>query len=200
MALSQPPPDLEAAISNASQAENVPSDLLTGIWRVESGSTYPNPYRNSLGYGGDFGTQDWNGPVQEQANLAGQILHNQLVVHHGNVAQALESYSGGGYSSVPGETTFGVIDVGQTLLSPPAQQTPGSTPQPTMQQASFGSSIVHVLDPGGVFEKLWGGIKTPFDLAASIWGFLTSSKTWIRIGLVVGGFIVIIIGIVAIAK
>lgn len=200
MALSQPPPELQAAIAEASQTEQVPSDLLTGIWRVESGSTYPNPYRNSSGYGGDFGTQDWNGPVVEQANLAGQILHNQLVIHHGNVAQALESYSGGGYSSVPGETTFGTIDVGQTLLSPPPSSVAPGGSTPTAQTVSFGSTAKSILDPGGVFESIFGVIKTPFDLASSIWGFLTSSKTWIRIGLVVGGFLIIIISIAAIVR
>ena len=213
MALSQPPPELEVAISNASQAEGVPSDLLAGIWRVETGSRYPNPFRNSSGYGGDFGTADWNGPVQEQANLAAQILHNQLVIHHGNVAEALSAYSGGGgvvppprgYSSVPGETTFGVIDVGQTLLSPPP--TTGATPAPQASSgpaqnvAFFGNPFGShgILNPGGIFNGVWGVIKTPFDLASGIWGFLTSSKTWIRIGLVVGGFLIIIIGIAAIA-
>lgn len=100
-----PPPPLALAIHNAAQKYDVPEDVLTGIWRVESGSNYPNPYVNSIGYGGLFGTKDWNDPTQAQADTAASILHNLIVQDKGNVADALHSYSGGGYSSVPGETT-----------------------------------------------------------------------------------------------
>ena len=50
-------PDEDAAHAEAEAiAAGVPADVLTGIWRIESGSSYPNPYVNSIGYGGLFGT------------------------------------------------------------------------------------------------------------------------------------------------
>lgn len=116
-----PPPQLATAIQNASTQYGIPPDLLIGIWHVESGSTYPNPYVNSSGYGGLFGIPNTtaqgapyngfaiSGSPQEQANLAASILSKNLQSANGNVATALGSYSGGGYNSVPGETTFGTI-------------------------------------------------------------------------------------------
>lgn len=107
--LSQPPPPLAQAIQNASKTFNVPPDILTGIWRVESASTYPNPAVNSSGYGGLFGTTNWNASTQDQANLAAYILSQSLKNANGNIAQALSTYSGGGYTSVPGQQTQGII-------------------------------------------------------------------------------------------
>ena len=104
---SSPPAPLSSAINSASKQYDVPPDILTGIWRVESNSTYPNPYRNSLGYGGLFGTKDWSGSTISQADLSASILQTQLIDKNGNISSALMAYSGGGYSQVPGETTFG---------------------------------------------------------------------------------------------
>jgi hypothetical protein len=101
------------AIFVAAKKYNVPPDLLAGIWREESGSTYPNPAKNSSGYGGLFGTSDAYGTTQAQANLAASILHNGLVQSKGNVAEALSYYNSGklsgGYTSVPGQVTTGTI-------------------------------------------------------------------------------------------
>lgn len=109
------PPDLQTAIDAAAKAYQVPADLLAGIWRYEAGSTYPNPYVNSSGYGGLFGTRAWNAPTQQQANLAASILATGLQASKGNVAQALSYYNSGklqgGYTSVPGQTTFGTVPV-----------------------------------------------------------------------------------------
>lgn len=98
------PPDLAAAIQNASAQYGVPVDILTGVWMIEAGGAYPNAYVNSSGYGGLFGTTDWNGPVQEQANYAASILsgwYRKL----GSWPAALSKYSGGAYSSVPGQVS-----------------------------------------------------------------------------------------------
>lgn len=100
--MAAPPSALQQAINNASRKYGVPAATLTGIWEIESGSSYPNRYVNSSGYGGLFGTTDWNGPPQEQANLAASILSRLLRKNNGNMALALSEYSGGGYSSVPG--------------------------------------------------------------------------------------------------
>lgn len=97
----QPPAPLTAAIQAAARRYGVSPDTLTGIWRIESGSSYPNPYVNSSGYGGLFGTTKWNAPVQEQANYAASILAN-LLRTRGSLPAALNAYSGGGYSSVDG--------------------------------------------------------------------------------------------------
>jgi hypothetical protein len=103
------PPELEASIQQAASKYGDPVDVLEGIWRVESGSTYPNPAVNSSGYGGLFGTKNWNAPTGQQADTAALILAENLVSHGGNLADALHAYSGGGYTSVPGETTFGKV-------------------------------------------------------------------------------------------
>lgn len=111
--LTQPPPVLAAAIANAANRYKVPPDLLVGIWREESGGTFPNPAVNPSGYGGLFGTPNWNAPTQDQANYAAQVLHNGLTASQGNVAQALSYYNSGrlsgGYTSVPGQTTTGTV-------------------------------------------------------------------------------------------
>lgn len=96
------PPELGAAIEHAAHTYGVPASTLAGIWRIESGRTYPNPAVNSSGYGGLFGTTKWNASTQEQANYAASILHHLLQTHGGNMAAALHAYSGGGYTSVPG--------------------------------------------------------------------------------------------------
>lgn len=68
------PQELRKAIQNASQTYGVPVDILTGVWRIESGSTFPNNAVNSSGYGGLFGTTHWNASTQDQANYAASIL------------------------------------------------------------------------------------------------------------------------------
>jgi hypothetical protein len=96
------PPELGSAIQEAAHRYGVPAETLAGIWRIESGSTFPNPAVNSSGYGGLFGTTKWNASTQEQANFAAQTLSHLLSTHGGNMAAALHAYSGGGYTSVPG--------------------------------------------------------------------------------------------------
>lgn len=92
---SPPPPSLLRAIQSAAKRFNVPAAVLVGIWRGESGSTYPNPAVNPSGYGGLFGTKDWNGTTQAQANYAASILHNALVSTKGNLQAALNIYQTG---------------------------------------------------------------------------------------------------------
>lgn len=110
-----PPPGLVQAVNRASKLFHVPAAVLIGIWRGESGSTYPNPAVNSSGYGGLFGTKLWNGSTQAQANYAASILHNALVSTKGNLQQALNIYqtgspSKGSYSIQPfGVRTAGII-------------------------------------------------------------------------------------------
>lgn len=117
-----PPPALQAAITSASNKYGVPPDLLVGIWREESGSTYPNPAVNSSGYGGLFGTKNWNASTQDQANQAASILATGLSKYGGSVSAALSYYNSGkptgGYTSVPGETTFGNVTPNQKWLTP----------------------------------------------------------------------------------
>ena len=96
------PAALWGAIVKAASTYGVPAATLAGIWRIESGSTYPNPAVNKLGYGGLLGTTDWNGSTQSQANLSASILARLLRQNKGNMARALSEYSGGGYTSVPG--------------------------------------------------------------------------------------------------
>lgn len=141
------PQPLEQAIQQASSTYGVPPDLEEGIWRIESKSTFPNPYVNSSGYGGLFGTTDAYGPTQEQANLSASILSNLLRSTGGNVGQALSDYSGGGYTSVPGETTFGTISVPQSA-GPAVTQTgtpTAFTSSSSSQQASGAQQTANTL-------------------------------------------------------
>jgi hypothetical protein len=73
----------------------MPPSILAAVWRGESGSTYPNPYKNSLGYGGLFGTKLWNGSTQAQANYAASIFHMALVRTGGNILEANGIYATG---------------------------------------------------------------------------------------------------------
>lgn len=164
MATAVPQP-LEQAIQNASNRFGVPQDLLEGIWRVESGSSFPNPYANGLGYGGEFGTKITapfgsasdvrrvaEPPVQQQANTSASILANLLRSKGGNVAEALSAYSGGGYTQVPGEVTFGNIQTGALAAGlNPGQNTQFSSG--VAQPASF------VSGSGGLLGGLESGLN-----------------------------------------
>lgn len=164
-----PPPALLSAIDQAAREFSVPVDLLVGIWRTESGSTYPNPAVNSSGYGGLFGTRDPFGTTQAQANLAASILANGLRQSGGNVAGALSYYNSGktsgGYTSVPGETTFGTIPVppqppGGALSFPGGSTTSASNPgtggvgQPSGSSGGIFSTITHALEQAATGDPL----------------------------------------------
>lgn len=112
------PPDVPAtlwrAIVNAGRKYNVPPLVLAAVWRGESGSTYPNPYVNSEGYGGLFGTKEWNASTQQQANYAASIFHNALVTTRGNILEANGIYATGkptpglyGHAGLPTGTVGG---------------------------------------------------------------------------------------------
>lgn len=131
----QVPGQLQAVIDVAAKQYGVPADILGGIWRTETGSTFPNPWANGLGYGGEFGTAVTSPfgsasqtkrivepPYQQQANTAASVLASTLRSSGGNIASALSKYSGGGYTSVPGETTFGNFQGGYVTpqASPPS--------------------------------------------------------------------------------
>lgn len=129
----QPPTELSNAIQSSSQKYGVPVDILTGVWIKESGASFPNNYVNSSGYGGLFGTTNWNGSTQSQTDYAASILAH-LHSQYGNWTTALYHYSGGGYTSVPGQTTSGGSLTGVTgkgAVSPtqPASGKGASGPQ-----------------------------------------------------------------------
>ena len=46
-----------------------------------------------------------------------------------------------------------------------------------------------------VAKGAWGIVTSPFELAKTIWNALTSSKTWIRVGLFVGGALLVLLGL-----
>ncbi len=97
------PAPLWTAILAAAKKSGVTPQVLAGIWRTESGSTYPNAAVNSSGYGGLFGTTNWNASTQAQADLAAQVLRDNIR-QTGNLHDALLAYSGGAYATVPGVT------------------------------------------------------------------------------------------------
>lgn len=171
MALAPVPVPLEKAIQKASKKENVPPDILDAIWRHESGSTYPNPYKNSSGYGGLFGTKDWSDTTQGQANYAATILHNLLIGTHGNLADAVGEYGsgkpdGGAYLDALhslGATSSGVIpgyNSGGTQSLPPGSSVPPPADSHSGSGGGRSSGTVGGTSVGG-FHLL----GTPEDLA-----------------------------------
>ena len=160
--MAAPPAALTGAISSADQPYGLPDDLLTGIWRVESGSTYPNPYVNAEGYGGLFGTPnttakgapynnfDLIASTADQASLAASILAADIQNAGGDIGRGLSSYSGGGYSSVPGETTFGTL---------PISITPGAASSP--------NTPARLGDTGGLASGQVGGTPDQSPLQTS---------------------------------
>ena len=176
MADATPPPALANAIANAAKQYGVPADVLTGIWREESGSTYPNPAVNSAGYGGLFGTTNWNAPTQAQADTAASILATGYQKSGGNTAEALSYYNSGklvgGYTSVPGVNTGG---------SSPYQAPPRPTGNAGLD-ASFTSQLVGdgVNYIGGSLPVIGGliqGVSGVTD-ALKVVAWLFSPKHW----------------------
>lgn len=91
--MNTPPPELQTAIHNASQTYGVPENILIAVWQKEAGGQFPNPYVNSSGYGGLFGTKDWNDTTQNQANEAAATLSYWYGVT-GSWSGALTKYGG----------------------------------------------------------------------------------------------------------
>lgn len=163
----QPPPALAPVIRQSSFDYDVPTDLLAGIWREESGGNYPNVAVNSSGYGGLFGTREWNAPPQQQGDLAASILATGLRKSGGDVAEALSYYNSGqlsgGYTSVPGETTYGTVPVPSFSTTPgtPGASGGGVSSGSTIGPLSGGSS-----SGGGLVNATFGGIEN--DISGSI--------------------------------
>lgn len=159
-----PPAPLQKVIAQGAQDYDVPTDLLTGIWHRESGSHYPNDYGNSSGYGGLFGTSNWNASDQAQADEAASVLAAGLRASGGVVSEALSYYNTGrlqgGYTSVPGETTFGTVPVPAFSTTPGTPGSSGAGPSstspnfigPTQPTTSAGGG-------GGVFGSITGDIS-----------------------------------------
>jgi hypothetical protein len=172
------PPELQTAINNASKTYGVPVDILVGVWRKESGSSFPNNFVNSSGYGGLFGTTHWNTSTQDQANFAAQTLAYWYKIY-GNWASALYKYSGGAYTTVPGQTTNG----GTNKVSA------GGGPAPTGQNPPLPN-----LDVGGA-------IKSVGDQIAAIPSLLAKDTQHFAIGAGIGllGVILVISGVLILA-
>lgn len=132
----KPPPQLLAAIQKAVKGTGISVGTMVGIWRIESASTYPNPAVNKEGYGGLFGTTDWNGSTQAQANLAVSILARLVRNNQGSMSKALLQYSGGGYSSVDGSGGTTAANTGGPGSTAP-QAAPAPTPAPQAAAAQF---------------------------------------------------------------
>lgn len=198
----EPPPELTAAIGGAATAYDVPPDLLTGIWRVETGGRYPNPYVNSAGYGGLFGTAnttaqgapfpnfDIAASTEQQADEAAKILQRLLASEGGSIQAALEDYSGHSYGQVPGETTFGywlprsspAATVGGGLTTPAqAEQAAAANPQQPSgcdrSGASFSGCFCGIAGGGvgGGIPVIGGAIKKATGAAEILPNFFTKA-------------------------
>lgn len=195
-----PPQDLADAIASASQRYGVPADVLTGIWRVESGSSYPNPYVNSIGYGGLFGTKLWAGSTQAQADLSASILA-KLIKQTGSLPAALSKYSGGGYTSVPGQTT----DAPATSLGSSPSYSRGTRPDGS--GGGLGGSLLGDIGLGGVAsagrgllehvpgvvqaEGLFGGISDTVGVVK----WLLRPIHWLMIFEILFGSLLLVLGL-----
>lgn len=174
---SAPPPELAQAIRIAASRYGVPVATLTGIWRIESGSSFPNPYVNSSGYGGLFGTTNWSASTQAQANTAASILARLLRENNGNMAAALHAYSGGGYTSVPGGGASVTVSPTSTGDASPRVR-PGAGAGNQFTSWWVGPK------PWTLPEKAWdaitGSIQGGWDvLKAFVW--LADPRTWLRV-------------------
>jgi hypothetical protein len=193
----QPPAALATAIANASREYGVPPDVLTGIWRVESGSSYPNQYVNSSGYGGLFGTTNWDGTPQTQANLAASILANLINQHGGNLGAALHDYSGGGYSSVPGQTTGQVNPASVNVAGLGGGGSPGVIrSRPTGGGGGVLSTIGDSLDD--VWTSAVNAISGPLQIVtAALW--LLKPSSWLRMVEFLVGLGLIVLSLIGLA-
>jgi hypothetical protein len=202
----QPPAPLAAAIQKASQAEGVPADVLTGIWRIESGSTYPNPFVNSSGYGGLFGTSNWNASTQDQANTAAKILADNIRSHGGSISDALYAYSGHGYTSVPGQTTAGTINPGSLGSTPSYSR--GSRPggggsggflsdvEGAAENVVEGVPIVGgAISAIGQISNVFSGISDAGQALSLFFQWFTSPLLWLRVVEFLFGGILMVLGL-----
>lgn len=161
-----PPPELSNAIQSSSAKFGVPVDILTGVWRRESGSSFPNNFVNASGYGGLFGTTNWNGSTQSQSDYAASILAH-LKSQYGNWSTALYHYSGGAYTSVPGQTTSGGAGPSIPIISGVAKagQAAGSALDIPSAINNFSSAITNL--PNTIIQDFKGtAINSAFIIIA----------------------------------
>lgn len=131
------PTVLWRAIVSAGGRVNVPPLILAAVWRGESGSSFPNPFVNSEGYGGLFGTKLWNGSTIAQANYAADIFHNALVQTRGNILEANGIYATGrptpglyGHAGLPSGIVAGYGSSAQTVPESALPPRPGNPNNP----------------------------------------------------------------------
>lgn len=152
------PKPLQSAIVAAAAKYGVPPQALAGIWREESGRTFPNPAVNSSGYGGLFGTTNGKAPTQAQADMAASVLADGLQKSGGNMAEALSYYNSGkltgGYTSVPGYNAA-------------TYQAPTST---TNAGTDAGSTYTNQVNNAN-------NVYTPADTSTSAWNLNTNFNT-----------------------
>lgn len=218
------PSELLTAVDQAGSRYGVNPSLLIGIWRKESGSTFPNPYVNSSGYGGLFGTQDWQGSTQEQANLAASILAAGYKQGRGNTSAALSYYNTGrvdspaGFSyasdveSLAGEGATPVATPPQVLQSVPRPGTTSGNAQGASSGGggsfwggvlgdleSAGGSVVGTVESAG--EGIWSDITGAEGAISSAVDFLKAALwlvnpvSWLRMVEVVLGSVLALFGV-----
>jgi len=207
MRYTQPPQELATAISKAASRNGVPYAVMVGIWRFESGSTFPNPAVNSSGYGGLFGTTNWNASTQAQADEAASVLAAGLKQSGGDIAGALSYYNTGKTDSVAGHDYAAKVlslagagaNVSAAAATPTPRPRPGGGGNPfgsvwndaeKAAEAALGLGLSGGIAPaiGGVIasplESAWnsvlGAISSPWDvIKAFLW--LSDPRTWLRI-------------------
>ena len=164
------PAPLWEAILKAAKTNGVTPQVLAGIWRAESGSTYPNPYVNSSGYGGLFGTTAWNASTQSQADLAASTLRD-LIRQKGNLHDALLAYSGGAYATVPGVTVprtaaqqaaDAAREAAAKAASPGYIQSTTNLSVIKSQAVAEAKAVAHISDPWVTLLRGKGGRITGF--------------------------------------
>ncbi len=207
-AYASPPAPLAAAIASAAKKYNVPPDLLAGIWRIESGSSYPNPYVNSSGYGGLFGTSNGLASTQAQADESASVLAAGLRASNGNISEALSYYNSGrlsgGYTSVPGQQTFGNVAAPSfqpTSLGTTPAYTRGARPDGGGGFESFlGDAEQGFLSAAGdipgvsIFESLFGSVSSVSD-ALKVFLWLFNPVHWLMAFEILFGSLLMVLGL-----
>ena len=202
----QIPAQLAQAESLAAAKYGVPYSLLTGIWRKESHSTFPNPAVNSSGYGGLFGTKNWNAPTQAQANTAASILAAGFKQSQGDYIGALSYYNRGRTNDPRGkiyaESVLALSGAGANVASGKVSTRPGGGGGSFWGRVWGGvtgaaSSVEHAA--AGAFSSAERAaedvITGPLDfLKAAL--FLVDPVNWLRAFETLLGVVLIVLGVV----
>lgn len=213
-------PNVLDIIDAEAKRDHVDPALARAIAKIETGGTFDPRSQGDHGYfmGGRF-VADPNGPATSfglyqlhQGGMLGtltpaQAFNPQINAHvalthlykteqgHPDVHDpgTLAALSQGpadpkGYAE---KINLAIIDAGGRIAGAPSiGSVAGSAAGAVGNAAGAAGGFVW-----NVVTGTWDVVKSPFELAGKIWGALTSGGTWIRVGLFVGGVLLVLLGL-----